>query len=291
LSSDTRPADTRSSDTRALHAEQVLDLTGEITPVPELLRDLKRHWRLMPVLARQDFAARYRSASLGLAWSVFLPLLQAAVLALVFRRIVRINTSGLNYPIFVITAITTWSYFNSSVTSGSTAITDTGILASRVYFPRMLMPAMPAVSNLISYAISLAVLVILMPIESVSLSWRLLLLPVLVAGALALAIAFSEVTALLHVYFRDTRYVVVAVNIPWFYATPIIYPLSLVHGLRPWIIANPATGLIQAARWIVFGTATDVGISVLVTIAWTIGLLGIALVAFRSHDRNAVDRL
>jgi lipopolysaccharide transport system permease protein len=155
----------------------------------------------------------------------------------------------------------------------------------------MLLPAMPAVSNLISYVISLAVLVILMGAVGVSYSWRLLLLPVLAAGSGLLAVGFAEVTALLHVYYRDTRYVVAAANIPWFYGTPIIYPLQLAHRLRGVILANPATGLVQAARWIVFGTATDVGTAVLITAGWTVGLLAVALLSYRRHDRNAADRL
>jgi lipopolysaccharide transport system permease protein len=269
----------------------VLELTGETTSLRDLVGGLRRHWRLMPLLARQDFSSRYRSASLGLAWSVFLPLLQAAVIAVVFRQIVRINVSGLNYPVYVLSAVTTWSYFNNSVTLGSTAITDTATLAGRIYFPRMLLPAMPAFSNLIGYGISLIVLLLLMPIEGVTITWRLLLLPALAIGAGLLAIGFAEITALLHVYFRDTRYLVQAANIPWFYATPIIYPLSLAHRLRPVILANPATGLVQAARWIVFGTATDVGLAVLITVGWTLALIAVSLFAYRGHDRNAVDRL
>ncbi len=268
----------------------VLELTGEATPVRALLRDLRGHWRLLPVLARQDFASRYRSASLGLLWSVFLPLFQGAVLAVVFTHVVRIH-AGVSYPVFIVAGMNAWTYFNTAFNTGATAIADTSALAGRVYFPRLLLPAMPAAANFPSFAIANAVLLLLMAVFGVPFTWRLVLLPMVMAAIGVLAFVLAALASLAHVYFRDVRYLITAGLIVWFYATPVIYPLHLAKSLRPYVVANPATGLVQAARWTVFGTAEDVGVATVVTAGWIVALLVVTLVAFRRHERIAVDRL
>ena len=268
----------------------VLELNGAATPPAALVRDAMRHRGLLLVLARQDFAARYRSAALGLAWTVLLPLLQGTVLAVVFTKVVRVHTD-VGYVGFVLVGMATWGYVNGALTSGSTALVDGGALATKVYFPRLILPAVPAASGLAGYAISLLVAVGVALVQTGELHVQLVLLPLVMALALVLVVALSAVAALLHVWFRDVRYVVTALLLVAFYGTPVIYPLSLAHGLRPVVIANPATGLVQLSRWCVFGRADDVLVSAAVTLLWTAGLVTAAVLAYSRHDRNACDRL
>ncbi len=270
----------------------VLELTGESTPPRILLRDLRRALPLLPLLARQDYVARYRSAALGLLWSVFLPLLQGAVLAVVFSHVVKVNTGGQSYPVFVFLGMNAWAFIQNSWTAGATSIVDGSSIASRVYFPRLLLPAVPAVANLPALAISNAVALLSMPIFGVAFKVTLLLLPVAMAIELLLIISLSAVTTLMHVYFRDVRYLVSALLMVAFYATPVIYPLTLVHEvLRDLVLANPATGVVQLARYAVFGSADDLLIALLSTALWTAGLTLLAVRAFGRHERIAVDRL
>ena len=272
----------------------VLDLHGESTPIPVLLRDLVAHWRLLPMLASRDYRGRYRSASLGLAWSVLLPMLQGAVMAVVFTRFVRIQTE-VPYPVFVITGIVTWSYVNQSLATSSTSIVETGALAGRIYFPRLILPAVPIASNLISFAISMAVVVVLAFGFGANVGWPALLLPAAMAWASLLVYGIGSIGSLLHVYYRDTRYVVSATMLVLFYATPVIYPLTLVDRapqFKPLIIANPMTGIVQLMRWCVLGQV-DGGLAwpLVSTALWTVLLIGVGLLAFRRHERIAVDRL
>jgi lipopolysaccharide transport system permease protein len=270
----------------------VLELTGESTAPRVLLRDLRRAWPLLPLLARQDYVARYRSAALGLLWSVFLPLLQGAVLAVVFSHVVKVNTSGQSYPIFVFLGMNAWAFISTSWSSGATSIVDGSAIASRVYFPRLLLPAVPAAANLPALAISNAVALLAMPLFGVSFRVSLLLLPVAMLIETIFVIALSAVTTLMHVYFRDVRYLVSALLMVAFYATPVIYPLTLVHGaLKAIVLANPATGIVQLARYSVFGTTRDLGWALLATLVWTVALVIIAVRSFGRHERIAVDRL
>ena len=268
----------------------VLELDGRPTPVRVLLRDLIAARGLVVMLARQDFAARYRSAVLGLAWTVFLPLLQGAVLALVFTHVVRVRTD-VPYAGFVLVGMATWGYLNGALSAASTSIVDGGSLATKVYFPRLVLPSVAPTSGLVGYALSMAVAVAVSVGQQRELHWQLLLLPLAMALAFLLITSLSAVTALLHVWFRDVRYVVTALLLIAFYATPVIYPLSLAKGLEPYVIANPATGVVQLTRWCVFGTADRVGVSVAVTAGWTVVLLVLTLVSYARHERTACDRL
>ena len=211
----------------------VLELTGEATSSRILLRDLRRAASLLPLLAKQDYVARYRSAALGLLWSVFLPLIQGAVLAVIFSHVVKIKTGGQAYPVFVFVGVSLWAFVSTSWTAGATAIVDGSSIASRVYFPRLLLPAVPAMANMPALVISNAIAVLAMPVFGVAFRPGLVLLPVAMVFAAMLVVALSAVTTLLHVYFRDVRYIVSAVVLVAFYATPVIYPIELASRTDP----------------------------------------------------------
>lgn len=270
----------------------VLELTGEATPVPTLLADLWRHRGLLPMLAAKDFHARYRSATLGVLWSVLLPLLQGAVFAVVFTKVVGVPVSpGVSYPIFVISGMVLWSFLTQSLSAGSTAIVDGGAIAGKVYFPRSILPAVPVLANTISLAIAQTTVLVLMPVFDVPFRSTLLLLPVAMALTALVATLLAEPLSLLHVYFRDVRYVVQAGLMVALYASPVIYPLDAAKGLRPLLLANPVSGPLQLARFAIFGEADALATSLAVTAAWSVVLAAAALAAFRRHERIAMDRL
>ena len=270
----------------------VLELTGEATPIRVLLRDLWRHRDLLPMLAAKDFHARYRSASLGVLWSVLLPLLQGAVFAVVFTRVVGVPVDdGVSYPVFVISGMVLWSFLTQSLSAGSTSIVDGGAIAGKVYFPRSILPAVPVLANVPSLCIAQGSVLGLMAVFGVPFRVSLLLLPVAMALTAAVATLLAEPLALLHVYFRDVRYVVQAALMVALYASPVIYPLEAAEGLRPLLLANPVTGPLQLARFAVFGEADALGTALAVTAAWVAVLAVGTLLAFRRHERIAVDRL
>ena len=276
----------------SVSASAVLELSGESTPVSDLLRGVARSWRLLPMLAKQDYVARYRSAALGLLWSVFLPLLQGAVLAVVFTHVVRVRTDTPSYAVFVLAGMTAWAYLSTSWSLGSTSIVDSSAIASRVYFPRLLLPAVAPTANLIGYVIGSGVILVLMAATGVPFRASLLLLPVAMLLGYVLVIALNAVCALLHVYFRDVRYLVSALLLVLFYATPVIYPLSFTHGvLRAVVLVNPGTGVVQLTRFAVYGSAEGIGRALLALACWIAVLTATALLAFRRHERVAVDRL
>lgn len=267
------------------------DLSGETASLRLLLRELMGSWNLLVILSRKDFFVRYRRASFGLLWAVALPLIQAGVMAVVFSRVIKIHT-GTNYPTFVYSGILPWVFFSGSLPGAATSIVDGQGIATKIYFPRALLPLVSIGSNLYGFLPGLVILVGFAAVGHVAfgLNW-LLLLPATVV-MVALTAGFSLVMAALHVYFRDIRYLVAAALTAWLYLTPVLYPLGKAPSfLRHIIQALPTTGMVELFR--VGSVGADPGwLSTLgVTCAWAVALLGVAGLLYRRFDRVFVDLL
>lgn len=269
----------------------VLDLRSESTPIRVLLRDLWDHRDLLPLLARQHFHAQYRAARLGVAWSAAQPLLRALVLSLVFSRVTRFEVS-VPYAAYVFAGTATFQYVSSVVTAGTTGIADSSDLAGRVYFPRLLLAGMPAAAQVPSYLVTLTIVLGLTFALGVPAGWQLLTLPLTLGLTVLLVTAASAILGLAHVYARDVGPMVGAIVSIGFYLTPVIYPATALGQWRWLVELNPATGAIAAVRWSLFaGQEPGLGRPLLITLAWTVVLLGTALVLYRRHERICVDRL
>lgn len=275
----------------------VLDLSGERTPARDLLADLFRHRDLLRMLAAQDYRGRYRSASLGLAWSVLLPVLQGLIIAIVFSRAIGAGR-GASYVSYVIIGMTVWSYMQQSLIVGCSAIVDNGAIAGRIYFPRLTLPAIAPTANVPGVVVSLLVAEVVTLATGAGVHLTLLLAPVALALAWLLTVVLAAVTTLAHVYSRDVRYVVQAGMLILFYATPVIYQLGgssarsiLPHFLRPLVIANPFTGVVELARYALLGQANLVALTASVTCAWVVAVALVALASYSRLERVACDRL
>lgn len=274
------------------HPDEGFELRGTATPPLALLRDVAGSWNLLRTLSRKDFYVRYRRTSFGVLWAIGLPLVQAVVLGVVFTRIVRIDT-GESYAVFVFAGVLPWTFLATSVTSGSTAIVDGAALATKIYFPRALLPLVNIGANIYGFVPGVAVLLLAAATIGDGIGadvW--LVLPALALMVLFVA-ALSLVLAGLHVYFRDLRFIVQAGMLAWMYSTPVIYPLDLASGwLRTALLLNPATGMVEMFHAAVAdGRSPDVAVAALSTSCWTAALLAAALVLHSRHDRVFVDLL
>ena len=277
----------------------------ELTGKPESLVDIGRGiWRsrdLLRMLAKKDFVARYRRASLGMAWAVGLPLVQAVVLAVVLSHLVRFKTP-VNFAVFVYTGTLAWNFFSQTLVSTTVSIVEGQALATKIYFPRAVLPMTTVLSSLYGFLPGLPLLIILAFILKVHMGWHLLLLIPAVLLMIAMTTAFSMVAAAMHVYFRDMRYVVQAIVVPWFYASAVFFPLTfLPPRLRSVVELSPATGMVLLFRSALLGSdprwraAAPDGNPWLSAIpwpfVWTAGLFLIDAYLYRRFDRVFVDLL
>lgn len=273
-------------------AQEGFELRGEVTKLRQLLAHLWRSRELIRMLARKSFFVRYRRASFGMLWSVGLPIAQAAVLAIVFSRVVRIRTE-VSFPVFIFSGVLPWTLFSGSLNAAVTSIIDGGNLATKVYFPRAIFPIVVVGGGLYGFLPGLAVLIGMAVLFGVPLGLHLLFLIPAMGLLLLLTTGFCLVLAALQVYFRDIRYVLQAALFGWFYGSAILFPVSHVPAgpLRQIFLANPATGMIQAFRIAIVDSATQFDVAVLWTIGWGVGLMVLAAFLYRRYDRTFVDLL
>ncbi len=266
------------------------ELRREWVSTRVLLRELRRSWPLLVALSRQNFYVRYRRAALGVLWAVGLPLVQAMVLAFVFSRVLRVGTVE-HFAVFVLTGITVWNFFNTSVQAAATSIVDQSSISTRVYFPRMVFPLVAVGANLYGYGLSLLVLLAAAVIDGVGLELGLLWLLPGTGLLLVLTSSLAVLLAGLHVYFRDLRYIVQAAFIAWLYMTPVIYSVEQAGRYGDLLVLNPVTGVVLLFRAAIIGQDAYFVPAILSSIAWTLGLTAIGLVLHRRYDRVFSDLL
>lgn len=272
--------------------EYGFELTGGPTPVRRLVADLWRSRGLVRALARRDFFVRYRRPTFGAIWSVLVPVMQAAVLAVVFTRIVRVQTT-IPYIVFVLSGVIPWTFFSATLTSAVRAITNGSGIASKVYFPRSVFPLANVGTSIYGYIPSVCVLLVVAIAYRVQIEPRWLMLIPATVIMVALTSAFALVLAALQVYFRDIAFVLGAVLQAWFYGSAVFFPVPLVpEGLvRSLVIANPATGMVELFRVSFMGFHPYTLPALTWTAVWIVALFGFAASLYRRYDRVFVDLL
>jgi len=273
--------------------DQGFELRGESTPVGALLTRIWRSRDLLSTLARKDFFVRYRRAAFGTAWAVALPIVQAVILAIVFKKVARIHTPGINYPTFVFAGLLPWSYFSLCLPFAATSIVDGQGLATKIYFPRAILPLAALGGNLIAFMPNVAVLLVVALIFGVGIKVSALLLIPATILMVALTAGFGLVFAALYVYFRDVKYVLQAGLLAWFWGSAVFFPLSTAGSglLRKLIEANPITGLVELFRASVVGGDPGWLVALWWSLGWTVALLALAAALYRRFDRVFVDLL
>ena len=268
----------------------VVEIGAQPAALGQWLRAVWEYRAVLWMLARKDFQVRYKRASLGVAWAVAVPLLQAAVLAIVFSRLVRVPTN-VPYAPFVFAGVVCWSYFSGATQPSVTSIVDGAGLTDKVWFPRALLPIVPCLTNLVGLAVSLAALLVIAPLLGAPMTpWLLVLVPatlLLVAFTVSLGLVLSA----LHVYFRDVKFLVTAALLVWLYVTPILYPKEAVGWLGPWLDFNPMTGIVDLFHLAVIGPGEPWHRAVIVTGVVTVALCVGGIEAHRRYDRLFVDQL
>lgn len=243
----------------------VIDPTSS-RPLVEV-RELWHYRDLLYFLTWRDISVRYRQTVLGFLWAILQPFLTMVVFAIFLGRLAGMPSDGVPYPVFSYLGLLPWSYFSGAVTRAGTSVVGNAHLLTRVYFPRVLVPLSATLSALVDFAIASLVLGGLMAWYGiVPARTAVLLLPLAALTALA-ATGIGMWLAALNVRYRDVQYAIPFLMQLWMFATPVVYPTSLVPpGWQPLFALNPMTGIIEAYRAAVLGTALDwpsLGISTL----------------------------
>ncbi len=265
-----------------------------ITPSPLFPKiNFSEIWDEREVLYRfiwRDFKVRYKQTVLGYLWLVLQPLALMALYTLFFSYIARVPSEGIPYPIFLLSALIPWRFFSGSLSSGAGAIVGASGLLKRVYFPRLYLPISGVVSGVIDVMIGFLVLIGVMFYFHITPQLKILLVPALIVLLAGLSFASVLIIASLNAFFRDISRAIPIITQGWLYASPVVYPMSLVpEPFRDLYVLNPVVGILQSFRWATVG-ASDAPWSLLAysTMA-TVVLLVVGVAMFRSFERNFVD--
>jgi lipopolysaccharide transport system permease protein len=256
------------------------------------LLDWKELWayrELLYVLTTRDIKVRYKQTVLGFAWAIIQPFMMMVVFSVFFGRLAQMPSDGFPYPIFVYAALLPWTFFANSITSSANSLVGSANLVSKVYFPRLIIPLSSVGSGLVDLAIAGVILLLLMVYYGVSWTSNLLMVPILVAGAALTALGVGTFLAALNVAYRDFRYVVPFLVQFWMFATPVVYPASLVPREWQWALyLNPMAGVIEGFRSAFLGRPFDVpGMLVSLAIAAILFAAGVAY--FSKVERRFAD--
>jgi len=215
------------------------------------LRALWHHRELLVTLARREIQIRYRQSLVGVGWAILQPLVVMVVLTIVFSKFARIDTGDLPYPVFSYCALLPWQLFSNGLGFGIPSIVLQMNLVTKIYFPREVLPIASIIAAFVDYCVATIFIGMLLWYH-IGLSVWLLLVPCVLLVQLLFMVGLALVASAANVYYRDIRFVVPLLLQIWMYATPIIYPTSLVpERYRLLYMCNPMAGVIDSFRRVI----------------------------------------
>jgi lipopolysaccharide transport system permease protein len=212
--------------------------------------DLWRYRELFYILAWRDISVRYKQTVIGVAWAVLRPFLAMVVFVIVFGRIAKLPSNGIPYPILVFAAMLPWQFFANSLSESSTSLVVNTNLVSKVYFPRMIIPAGAVITSLVDLLVSAALLGLLMLWFRFMPDWRLLTLPLFTLMALLAALGPGLLLTALTVKYRDFRYIIPFIVQFGLFLSPVGFSTDVIPAnWRLLYSLNPVVGVIDGFRW------------------------------------------
>lgn len=257
--------------------------------------DWVEFWRfrgLLYTLTIRDIQILYKQAALGVAWAIIQPIFAVAIFSVVFGRFVGISSAGVPYPLFAFAAVLLWTYFAEALRRSATNMVTDAELIRKVYFPRLVMPLAGAIAPLLDLALGFVVLLALMAWYSHSPGWQIVLAPAFVAMAGLLALSVGLWLGPINIRFRDIKHTLPFLIQVWMYASPVIYPISIVPESLRWIYSlNPMVGIIEGFRWAVLGTEAASFQAIAIGATVTAVMLCGGLIFFRHMERTFADTI
>lgn len=255
----------------------------------EWLSEVWRSREILYFLAWRDVKVRYKQAVLGIAWAVLQPLFTMLTFAFFFGRLAGIPSDGVPYPLFSFAALLLWTYFAITLGQvGNSLIVNSGLI-TKIYFPRVLLPASAAFGGLLDLLVGCVFLVGMMIYYRVTPHLSLLLTPIFVVEVALIVMGAGMLLAAMNVRYRDVKYTIPFLTQLGLFVTPVIWPVSfLPQRLQGWLALNPMAGAIEGFRGCLLGVPVDWG---LVGCSWVVTLLLLVLggLYFRSTERVFAD--
>jgi ABC-type polysaccharide/polyol phosphate export systems, permease component len=253
------------------------------------LRELWNYRELLLFLTWRDIQLRYKQTALGATWVIIQPLFTMLLFTLFFGKLAHMPSDNVPYPLFAYAGLVPWTFFSNALTNSGQSLVGNSSLISKVYFPRIYIPAGAVGAGLLDFAIASVLLLPMLIYYDVTITWRIFLLPAFALLATILALGVGMWLAALNVRYRDVRYAIPFLVQLWLFASPVIYPASIVPPNWKWLLAvNPVTGVIEGFRASILGKEFDVS-TILSSVIVTSLILVFSFFAFRRVEDSFAD--
>ena len=257
---------------------------------PINFRELLEYRGLLYFLTWRNIIIKYKQTLLGIAWAVLQPLFMMIIFTIFFGNMAQVPSEGVPYPIFSYAGVLLWTYFSQAVTMSSNSVISQTNLVTKIYFPRLLMPIAATASGILDYFIALLILVVMMIFYHVTPGPVMLLLPILLFWSWVSATGVGMWLSALNVKYRDIRHIIPFLIQLWLFATPVIYPNTLLPEKYRWVISlNPIAGIIEAHRTCILGHKPVDWVSMGISIGMSVLIFVTGLYYFKKMEKTFAD--
>ena len=254
------------------------------------LRELWEYRELLYFLVWRDVKVRYKQTALGIAWVVIQPVATTLIFTIIFGNLAHMPSDNLPYAVFAMAGLVPWNFFAGAFARGGASLVGSSNLISKVYFPRLIIPLASVLAGLVDFAIVLVLLIALLIFFGITPTLAIVSLPLFLLLAIATALGVSLWLSALNVQYRDVSYLVPFIAQFWLYATPVVYPTSLIP--EQWRLVyglNPMAGVVEGFRWALLGKGEPPGPMLIVSVLIVSMLLVSGAYVFRRMEKTFAD--
>jgi lipopolysaccharide transport system permease protein len=254
------------------------------------LREMWNYRELLYFFVWRDLKIRYKQTAIGVGWVVLQPLMAMLLFTVFFGRLAKMPSEGLPYPVFYYTGLLPWLYFSASLTHATNTVVEHERVITKVYFPKMFLPFSAVLSGLVDFGIGFGLLMGLMLYYHLIPTIATLLVPIFLLLAVMTALAVGLWLSALNAIYRDVRYVIPFLVQFWLFASPVVYPSTVVPAKWRWLYGlNPMAGVVEGFRWAVTGRGKAPGVLVLVSATTVLLLFLGGVVYFKKMESKIAD--
>jgi lipopolysaccharide transport system permease protein len=252
-------------------------------------KDIWAYRELLFFLTWRDVKVRYKQTALGAAWAILQPLFMMIIFTIFFGRLAAVDSAGIPYPVFALAGLVPWTFFSNAITASGNSLVGSANLITKVYFPRLIVPAAAMLAGLVDFVLAFVLLILLMFYYQIVPTIQLLFLPVLVLLTALFSLGVGTWFSALNVKYRDVRFALPFLIQLWLFVSSVILPSSAIPAKWRWLLMlNPMSGIIEGYRSALFGLPFDWP-SLGIASGLTILTLLYAIYAFGRVERSFAD--
>ena len=272
-----------------LPAENIISIQPITTWSSFSFKEVWAYRELLFFLTWRDVKVRYKQTVLGVGWAILQPLFMMIIFTIFFGRLAGVESAGIPYPVFALAGLVPWTFFANSITASGNSLVGSANLITKVYFPRLIVPAAAMLAGLVDFLLAFMLLGVLMVYYRVSLTAQVLFLPVLILLTALFSLGVGTWMSALNVKYRDVRFALPFVIQLWLFVSSVILPSTSIPQKWRWLLMlNPMSGIIEGYRASLFGLPFDwpaLGVASVLTML----VLVYAIYAFGRVERSFAD--